>query len=404
MLGFVEFLAEAARKAESATSSSKQWIPRNHNDHPDGDYSRFRGNGSDEHAFAAVWNHMANNPHLFDHHTNSADLHRALLADISRHHEKANHSLSLNAHDERLRSKFNAKHAGKKNPPEYTSIVGSNSKEQKARQTAWHELLTRAARTVADVATHPEFKHLRSQKAEQYGDEVGQNSKLWNEHGVTDTTSKSDVIIGNKARPTHRRISLKHGDAQILSAQPESFLAVLNHAAHNAGYKRGSSAHDTIMAHGHKIAKAMRGMADVNYPVTKQGERTRDMHLENMNTHWQNLSNFLDSGVQGDDAVTSGKQKPGHYINRLKNHMMKEAITGHGQFGKQSSVTPTHLVTYGSNGTSIKSVDELTPENLSHYQIRLAKGKGRGGKGKCRPASVRGEPDKSMITRDKPGE
>ena len=54
----------------------------------------------------------------------------------------------------------------------------------------------------------------KNAKAEQYGRAKSSLTKFWSSYGATDTTPKTDILIGNK------RLSLKIGMAQLMSGGP----------------------------------------------------------------------------------------------------------------------------------------------------------------------------------------
>lgn len=330
MLGFLEFLTEATQKQSAEPPKPYESTPTH------------LGAGADERAVAALWNHVIEKHG----NTSAKDLHQKLLKDIEQHFSskgQRHHHLSVMLHNDHI----------------------SKAWQNRPANAAWRTHLERAARVVHDLANHEDYKKARKSKlkASVAGNtHTGELSDIWKSHGATNRTSKADILIGDPEHRHHGRISLKHGrGAQIASMEPSQFMATIDHAAHTAGYKRGSKEHKDILRHAESIAASMSNMSKRN-PNAKTDNRDQDVARMN-------------------SVMTAMTTK----YSRLKKAIVREAITGHGQFGKNSTSTATHVVTYGNGDTSIKHVNQINP---GLYRLRTAKGKGLSG-GKHRPGAIR---------------
>lgn len=345
MLTFKQFLAEAAKPKKTSE------LPLTYEKIDD----KSLGSGVDEHAFATVWNHM------IQHHkdTPSDKLHKTLINEINRHFAskgEAHQHLSLATYAQRR---------GKEIPG------------HKANQAAWQEQLTRAAKTVAEIVDHEHFKAARKKrfKASVAGaTHTGELTPTWRSHGATNRTSRADVVIGDVSKPGHARVSIKHGhDAQIASMEPSQFSATADYATQRAGHKKGSPEHRRVMELVQGIVKSMKAISKTTRgQVGKGGLDARKPHVAAIGKHLDTLH---------------------AEFPELHGHIVREAITGHGQFGEHSYSTPTHVLTYGRNTTSVRHVDEI---DTSNYRLRGAAGKGVSSRQTMqnRPGTVRVEYNK----------
>ena len=78
-------------------------------------------------------------------------------------------------------------------------------------------------------AIQSHFKLSSNVKAEQYGRAKSKLTKFWKSHGATDTTPKTDILIGDK------RLSLKIGVAQLMSGGKAESLATFYAAVEEVG-------------------------------------------------------------------------------------------------------------------------------------------------------------------------
>ena len=69
---------------------------------------------------------------------------------------------------------------------------------------------------------------LKGVQAEQYGRAGARLTSFWKGYGATDTTPKTDILIGNM------RFSLKIGDAQLMSGGPAESMATFYAALENS--------------------------------------------------------------------------------------------------------------------------------------------------------------------------
>jgi len=294
-----------------------------------------RGSGyDDEHATAHLWNHVINakNAKTLIGHKNSDQIKN----EIEKARENPNHPLNVQ----------NAPHAGH---------TGG-----KINHDAYYAELQHAASTVHSLANHPSFKNAVKLKLEAKvaGSSRAKVSPLWQKNGAKNATSKADIVIGSRESGEHHPISLKKGDSQLMSAQPEEFVATYDHAT-NEHMRTNPS---FTQAHKNKIMNAIREVGK---------------HMQKMKGKKPAAQGKLREEAQ--EVVTAiHKAHPG-----LLKHVHFEAATGHGKFGYGEEGTARHLVTSMPDGAYIH--DTLTghePIIAGVPRIALPKGEGRPGNAK----------------------
>jgi len=256
---------------------------------------------NDEHAFTHVWNHMVKHGLTHDKDAMNSEL------------EKAKTDPTHDLHHSKIPS---------------DGFKGSKKskifkKSPEAIQD-YHRELSDAVHTVHAIAQRPSFKKAISQKyqARVTGKETGKLSDTWKNSGAKNKTSKADTVLFNPKNPEEKMsISLKKGDSQLMSAEPNEFHATYSHAlAEHAKSDRGFTAqhHRQVMSHVEKIQSNLNAMQRTN-------DRTE-------------LHRLRDEAQQHLDDIHD--KHPG-----LLQHVAHEASTGHGKFGHGETGTATHLIT-----------------------------------------------------------
>jgi len=252
---------------------------------------------SDEHALSALWNHAVTHP-------------------------EASRLLSSPEH---LHREIEAAKKDKKHPLNFANATdGFTGGKKPEHEAAYYNELRHAAHAVHGMANHPSFKKAVAQKyqARVTGSEAGQLSDTWKSSGAKNTTSKADIVLSHPKKPEERMgISLKKGDSQLMSAEPNEFHATYSHAvAQHAKANRGFTAqhHREVMGHVEKIQSNLNAMQYTN--DRNELHRLRDEAQQHMNDIHE--------------------KHPG-----LLQHVAHEAATGHGKFGHGETGTATHLVT-----------------------------------------------------------
>lgn len=296
---------------------------------------------SDEHALAKMWNHGIDSGN-YDH--------EHLQREIEKAKKDPEHPLSFETH---VRNHGRAGFKKAKSPHE---------KEH------YYKQLQNTSRVASDLGNHKDFAEARKKKmrASVAGATHGGNlSDTWKKHKATNRTSRADITIGNG----HRRISLKMGEgSQLASMEPSQMMATFDHASRELSREdrtHNSGRHKELMDHVSKIAKHMNAMKG------SKTEEERDGHLAKMQETFSTLT-----------------QK----FPNVLHHVVKEAVSGNGQFGNDSHSTATHIVSYTKEKSKIKHVDKV--DSSDYTKIRPAKGKGQTGKSgdanrQHRPGSLR---------------
>ena len=281
---------------------------------------------NDEHAVKNVWNHFVNNS------PKALNNKGSMMDEIEKAKTDKNHPLHF---DNQTNEGFSGK------------------KKTDLHRDSYYEELKRAVHTVHGLANHPEIKNSINEKQQMRvsGASRGKLSSIWAKNGATNATSKADVIIGegNKAR----NISLKKGDSQLMSAQPEEMTATYEHAV-NEHMKV-----NTNFTEQHK-EEVMGKIAQVHKHLHAMNGATPE-EKENLRKKAQNIIN----GIH--------KEHP-----KLIDHFAHEASTGHGKFGRNQEGTARFLVTTTENGAHVHDTETNNKPIVPGAVPRVASPKGDG--------------------------
>lgn len=288
---------------------------------------------NDEHATAHLWNSIVS-------HANAAQLLKHpdnIKAEIEKAKKDKSHALNV------------------KNAP----VKGFKGGVRNAESAeGYYSELHHAAATIHGLANHPSFKEAVKRKL--HAEVTGGNAKsklssTWESHGAKNKTSKADIEIGERGSEHFHPISLKKGDSQLMSAQPEEFHATYEHAT-SEHMKENSKFKD------HHKKVVMEKVAQ----ISKHLKAMSGAHSDQQRKHRDKAQELMDS---------IHKDHPG-----LMQHVAFEAATGHGKFGHGQQGTARHLVT--SMGASAHIHDTHTgnqPIEVGVPRIALPKGDGRPG-------------------------
>lgn len=229
-------------------------------------------------------------------------------------------------------------------------FTGGNTENHEA----YYKELHHAASTVHALANHPTLKKaaLAGAQAEVTGaSSKGKLSDLWKKHGAGNATSKADIKINHKTKTgtTSYPVSLKKGDAQLMSAQPEEFGATYEHAF-NEHMKQNPQ-----LTQKHK-KKVMDRVEKIKTNLRAMKTAPREEH------------HALAAEAQAHlDAIH--KDHPD-----LLKHVAYEASTGHGKFGHGQEGTARLLVTSLPDGAHIHDTETNNePIVTKHPRIGLPK-------------------------------
>jgi hypothetical protein len=278
----------------------------------------------DEHAITHLWNSTVNHP-------NAKKLFSGDHNNISDEIEKAKNDPSHPLHHS--------------NAPKDGYTGGRENHE------AYYNELHHAAATVHSLGNHPVFKksRLNKERAEVTGSARGSLSSTWKSHKAKNTTSKADVKIGEHG------ISVKKGDSQLMSAQPEEFGATYEHAANEH-----MKTHPNFTAEHKK--KVMERVAKVKDNLAKMSSAKREDQHKLRDEAQQHIKDIHD-------------EHPG-----LLSHVVHEASTGHGKFGQGATGTARFLVTSTKGGAHIHDTEtQKQPISTKIPRVALPKGKSRPG-------------------------
>lgn len=248
---------------------------------------------SDEHAHIKMWN-FACLKDAFDEHSLNLQI---ILAKHDPHH-----ALSFQ----------NAEKAG-----------FSRRRKTTLHEGSYYEELERAAKSVEEIAKHPDFQTAVSEKFEavMMGTKRGELSEAWKEHGEPRAVSKTDIRIQSRFDPSRgMSISLKkNGDCALMSAgvaeqTATHSIAVLRMLEEEDKYK-SYQPHDKVHTHG-MILQRVRNVSNYLKEMigeTEVGRQNCKMkaqeELDSINRLWPELSQYM----RREAATGEGKFKQGSH-------------------------------------------------------------------------------------------
>lgn len=185
-------------------------------------------------------------------------------------------------------------------------------------------------------AVKSHFK-LGNVKAEQYGRAKSTLTKFWKSHGATDTTPKTDILIGDK------RLSLKIGAAQLMSAGKAESLATFYAAVEEVGqslkkdpnYKLTEDAIGNFIT-SHKATSQIRPLIKSGEnPVVNKAEAAHKTAMKILGDLFENNRDF-------------------------KIAFAREAMSGFYKYGKDSNSAAEFMLvaTHDGSAVSIHSVND----------------------------------------------
>ena len=185
------------------------------------------------------------------------------------------------------------------------------------------------------VAVKKHFKLSDRAKAEQYGRAKSSLTSEWKKYGATDTTPKTDILIGDK------RLSLKIGMAQLMSGGKAESLAtfyaatnsVSNEIKKDPNYKLTESiVNDFVTA---SVAPSQLR------PLIKSGE-----------------NELVNKGEKAHKAAMDSMRKLFENNREFKIAFAREAMSGFVKYGKDSNSAAEFMLvaTHDGQGVSIHSV------------------------------------------------
>jgi hypothetical protein len=287
---------------------------------------------SDEHATAKLWNHIVSHP-------NAATIlshpdHSEVLEEIEKAKKDPKHPLNI-------------KNTSK------DGFVGG-----KVNEKGYYDELKAAATTVHGLANHPRFAKAVKNKAQirVTGNTPGKLTDTWNKNGAKNATSKADLVIEDKNE--RHGISLKKGDAQLASAEPNEMLATYDHATNKHMAEKDS---EFTEEHKKDVVKKMRQVGE--HMTAMKGTALRDEVLKKAKANGEKLED--DEVLKRVTAKQKEHLKKGQEILNgihrdhpgLIKHISFEAATGHGKFGEEQEGSANVLVTSTPDGPHIHDTD-----------------------------------------------
>ena len=176
----------------------------------------------------------------------------------------------------------------------------------------------------------------KNAKAEQYGRAKSSLTKFWSSYGATDTTPKTDILIGNK------RLSLKIGMAQLMSGGPAeskaTFFAALKATPslkNSAEFKKANKTFEGFVTSTLAPGKLRPIIKKGDNPVVNAAEKAHKDCMRDLGALFEKSEKF-------------------------KVAFAREAMSGYEKYGRASNSAAEFMVVANHAGTSvsIQKVDD----------------------------------------------
>jgi hypothetical protein len=182
-----------------------------------------------------------------------------------------------------------------------------------------------------------------TEKAEQYGRAKSGLTEFWKSHGATDTTPKTDILIGDK------RLSLKIGNAQLMSGGKSESTATFYAAMENSQINESAQIQN-VMSILENFVTASLAPSQLR-PIIKSGE-----------------NELVNKGEKAHKEIMAELGKLFQENKQFKIEFAREAMSGFMKYGQNSNASAEFMVVSDHSGSStkIKSVyDDVYCEKIA---------------------------------------
>lgn len=189
------------------------------------------------------------------------------------------------------------------------------------------EYIEAGKRIAQDIKDH--FKLGNNVKAEQYGRAKSGLTGFWKSFGATDTTPKTDILIGDK------RLSLKIGMAQLMSGGKSESMATFNAAMEKSKIEESTQLKKVVGIFDDFVTTSL--APSQLRPLIKSGENELVNKGESAHkTIMNELGNLFETN------------------EKFKIEFAREAMSGFMKYGEDSNAAAEFMVVSDHSGTSTK--------------------------------------------------
>ena len=175
------------------------------------------------------------------------------------------------------------------------------------------------------------FPELKGEDAEQYGRAEASITSFWSWHGATDTTPKTDVLIGNK------RFSVKIDIAQLMSGGREETLATYYGALENSSkeitkdpqFSKVTAIIESFVKGSLAPSKLRPIIKSKENPIVNDAEAAHKACMAELGTLFEGNKKF-------------------------KIEFAREAMSGNMKFGKSSNAAAEWMLVSSKNGSKVQ--------------------------------------------------
>tara|TARA_R110000851_G_scaffold166275_4_gene311542 strand:+ start:3029 stop:6835 length:3807 start_codon:yes stop_codon:yes gene_type:complete len=248
---------------------------------------------------------------------------------------------------------------------EHDSKVGliSDTDQQKIKQS---ETLKDSSRRLVDTIKEQLGGDAADYEAIHFGRSSEPLTSAWSDKGGTDSTPKTDLMLKNKKTGENIRVSVKCGDAQLMSAKLGEARATLENIMEKHGDELKKEP---------KTRKAVQGLLkEMQESWVTTAQTPKGSAGENK------VSKFLAGGekegdIKGlkeiDDLHKEHTQRFSELMESstvFKRAIIHESMTGEMKFGKDSDACATHVLSMNRDGTKSKLI-QIDPDYIDKVAL-----------------------------------
>jgi len=216
------------------------------------------------------------------------------------------------------------------------------------------ETLVDSGRRLVDTIKDQLGPDAENYEAVHFGRSSESLTSEWSDYGGTDNTPKTDLMLKNKKTGENIRVSVKCGDAQLMSAKKGEATATLKNIMdkHGDELKKEPKTRRAMS----KLLKEMEEswVTTAQTPTGKPGEHKVSRYVPG-----GDLEGDIPEIAETDKLHKEHTQKFSELMENstvFKRAIIHESMTGEMKFGKDSDACATHVLSMNKDGTGAKLI------------------------------------------------
>lgn len=239
----------------------------------------------------------------------------------------------------------------------------STKDQQKIKQS---ETLKDSSRRLVDTIKEQLGGDAEDYEAIHFGRSSEPLTSSWSDYGGTDSTPKTDLMLKNKKTGENIRVSVKCGDAQLMSAKKGEATATLKNIMdkHGDDLKKEPKTRKAVQ----QLLKEMEEswITTAQTPTGKPGEHKVSRFLAG-----GDLEGQIPEMMKIDELHKEHTQRFSELMENstvFKRAIIHESMTGEMKFGKDSDACATHVLSMNRDGTKAKLI-KIDPDYIDKVAL-----------------------------------